>query len=100
VLPVTASASGLYYSATADSRRVYLKVVNPGASDVSVTLTFAGSPESRAVAEVLGNPDPSVGNTLTAPSAVIPVRSFIYGTTGSFPYTAPAYSLSVITLSH
>jgi hypothetical protein len=31
VLPVTASASGLYYSATADSRsrRVYLKVVNP-----------------------------------------------------------------------
>ena len=100
VLAVTASAPGLYYSATADSRRVYLKVVNPGASDVPVTLTFAGSPESRAVAEVLANPDPSVGNTLTGPSVVTPVRSLIYGTKGSFPYTAPAYSLSVITLSH
>jgi hypothetical protein len=52
------------------------------------------------VAEVLANPDPSVGNTLTAPSVATPVRSLIYGTKGSFPYTAPAYSLCVITLSH
>jgi alpha-L-arabinofuranosidase len=98
VLPVSASASGLYYSATADHRRVYLKVVNPGASDVAVTLTFGGSSASRATAEVLGNPAPSVGNTLTDPNAVVPVRSVISGTTGSFSYTAPAYSLSVITV--
>jgi alpha-L-arabinofuranosidase len=96
VLPVTASASGLYYSATARDGHVFLKVVNPGASDVAVSLAFAGSSATRAAVEVLGNPDPSVGNTLAAPSAVTPVRSFIYETGGAFSLTAPANSLSVI----
>ena len=101
VLTTTASASGLYYSATVDSRsgRVYLKVVNPGASDQVVGLSFTGSSASRAAVQMLGNPDPTVGNTLAAPTAVTPVRSLLYGTGGSFSYTAPAYSLSVITVS-
>jgi alpha-L-arabinofuranosidase len=98
VLTVTAAASGLYYSATADSRRVYLKVVNPGASDLPLTLTFTGSAVSRAVVEMLGNPNPNLGNTLSAPDTVVPARSVISGTTGSFNYTAPANSLSVITV--
>jgi alpha-L-arabinofuranosidase len=98
VLPVTASASGLYYSATVDSRsgRISLKVVNPGASDVQVSLVFAGSAASRASVETLGNPDPTVGNTLATPDAVSPVRSFISVTGGAFSLNAPAYSLSVV----
>ena len=45
VLPVTASASGLYYSATVDSKsgRVYLKIVNPGAQSMPSQLTFGGA---------------------------------------------------------
>jgi alpha-L-arabinofuranosidase len=100
VLPVSASDAGLYYSATIRSAdgQVFLKVVNPAAADVTVSLTFAGSSSSRATVETLGNPDPSVGNTLAAPSAVTPVRSSINGTGGSFSYSAPAYSLSVISV--
>lgn len=102
VLAATASATGLYYSATVDSRsgRVFLKVVNPGATDVAVGLSFTGSSARRAQVQTLGNPDPSVGNTLADPTAVTPVKSQIYGTTGTFSYTAPAYSLSVITVTH
>jgi alpha-L-arabinofuranosidase len=98
VLPVTASATGLYYSATAGEGKVYLKVVNPSASDIPLTIAFTGSAAKRARVVMLNNPDPTVGNTLTAPDAVTPARSLIYGTTGSFPLTAPAYSLSVIIL--
>jgi alpha-L-arabinofuranosidase len=98
VLPVTASATGLYYSATTGDGKVYLKVVNPSASDVPVTLAFTGSAAKRAHVVMLNNPDPTAGNTLTAPDAVTPARSVIYGTTGSIPFTAPAYSLSVITV--
>jgi alpha-L-arabinofuranosidase len=98
VLPVTASATGLYFSATAGDGRVYLKVVNPSASDVTTTLAFTGSAAKRARVVMLNNPDPTAGNTLTDPNVVTPARSLIYGTTGSFPFTAPAYSLSVIVL--
>jgi alpha-L-arabinofuranosidase len=77
---------------------VYLKVVNPTASDVTTTLAFTGSAAKRARVVMLNNPDPTVGNTLTDPNAVTPARSLIYGTTGSFPFTALAYSLSVIIL--
>jgi hypothetical protein len=45
VLPVTAGASGLYYSATVDSRsrRVYLKVVNPATRAMTVQLAFSNA---------------------------------------------------------
>jgi alpha-L-arabinofuranosidase len=66
VLPVAASASGLYYSATIDSRsgQVYLKIVNPGSQDVPGQLSFNGRHASAASIEVLADPDPQAGNTL------------------------------------
>jgi alpha-N-arabinofuranosidase len=44
VLTVSASAAGLYYSATIDSRtgRVFLKIVNPAMQSVPSQLTFGG----------------------------------------------------------
>lgn len=73
VLPVTASAAGLYYSATVDSRsrRVYLKVVNPATQATTAQLTFTGSTASAASVQVLTG-DPSAGNTLTAPPRANP----------------------------
>jgi alpha-L-arabinofuranosidase len=99
-VPVTASASGLYYSATIDthSGRVYVKIVNPASSAVSTQLTFTGKTGTTAKVEVLANADASVGNTLTAPDAITPTVSSVTGSRGVFDYTAPANSLTVVTV--
>jgi hypothetical protein len=43
--------------------------------------------------------DPSAGNTLAAPDAIVPARSALRGSGGVFSYTAPASSLTVVTLA-
>jgi alpha-L-arabinofuranosidase len=100
VLPVTASATGLYYSATIDSEsgKVYLKIVNPGSQSVPSQLTFGGRNASVADTEVLSNPDPQTGNTLANPSAVAPARATLRGSNGVFSYEVPANSLTVVTV--
>jgi alpha-L-arabinofuranosidase len=101
VVPVTASAAGLYYSATIDSRsgRVHVKIVNPGATAMSTQLTFTGRTGTTANLQVLAGADDSVGNTLAAPDAIAPTRSSLRGSGGVFDYTAPAHSLTVVTVS-
>ena len=100
VVPVTASATGLYYSATIGSQTgtVYLKIVNPAPQSVPVRLAFADRKAPVASAEVLSDPDPQAGNTLADPSAVVPVRGTLRGSGGVFSYQAPANSLTVVTL--
>jgi alpha-L-arabinofuranosidase len=100
VLPVTASGSGLYCSATIGSRngRVFLKIVNPAGQSVACQLTFGGSEASQAGIEVLSDADPTVGNTLADPAAVTPSRATLSGSGGVFSYQAPANSLTVVTL--
>jgi alpha-L-arabinofuranosidase len=100
VLPVTVSATGLYYSATMDSEsgKVYLKIVNPGSQSVPSQLTFGGRNASVADTEVLSNPDPQTGNTLANPSAVAPARAALRGSNGVFSYEVPANSLTVVTV--
>jgi alpha-L-arabinofuranosidase len=101
VLAVTASAAGLYYSATIDSRtgQVYLKIVNPASQSVPSQLTFGGRDASAARTEVLSNPDPQTGNTLADPSAVVPARATLSGSGGVFSYEVPANSLTVVTVA-
>jgi alpha-L-arabinofuranosidase len=99
VLPVTASAAGLYYSATIKRRsgRVYLKVVNPAAQAMTAQLVFGGSNASAASVEVLTG-DPSAGNTLADPDAIVPARSVLRGSGGAFSYQVPASSVTVVTV--
>ena len=101
VLPVTASASGLYYSATIDSRtgRIYLKIVNAAAAPVAAQLAFTGATAAAARIEVLTGPDPAAGNTLTEPDAIVPSRSALHGSNGVFAYQVPATSVTVVTLA-
>jgi alpha-L-arabinofuranosidase len=100
VLPVTVSSSGLYHSATIDSRtgRIYLKIVNPAGTDVATSLVFSGSRAKFAKIEVLAGPDPAAGNTLANPDAIVPVSSVLGGQGGVFAYTAPANSVTVVTV--
>jgi alpha-L-arabinofuranosidase len=101
VLPVTASATGLYCSATIDTRtgRAYLKIVNPAAQSVPVTLVFGGRAAPVAGIEVLSDPNPQRGNTLADPGAVVPSRAVLHGTHGTFSYEVPANSLTVVTVA-
>jgi alpha-L-arabinofuranosidase len=101
VLTVAADASGLYYSATVDSRtgRIYLKVVNPAPQIVATRLTFTGRRATTAAVQVLTGPDPSAGNTLAEPDAITPSRSTLHGSNGTFTYPAPPNSVTVITLT-
>jgi alpha-N-arabinofuranosidase len=101
VLPVSASASGLYCSATVDGEtgQVYLKIVNPGAQSVPGQLAFGGYHASVASIEVLSDPDPQAGNTLADPDAVVPSRGTLRGSNGVFSYQAPANSLTVVTVA-
>jgi alpha-L-arabinofuranosidase len=101
ILPVTASASGLYCSATIDSRsgRVYLKIVNPATQAVTAQLAFTSRSAAAAGIEVLTGPDPAAGNTLTEPDAIVPSRSLLQGSNGVFSYQVPASSVTVVTLS-
>ena len=100
VLPATASAAGLYYSATVDSRagRIYLKIVNAAAQAVTAQLSFTGATAGTARIEVLTGPDPTAGNTLTEPDAIVPASSVLRGSNGVFGYQVPANSLTVVTL--
>jgi alpha-L-arabinofuranosidase len=100
ILPVTASAAGLYYSATVDTRsgRIHLKIVNPAATSVPAQLTFTGRRTATAAIKVLTGPDPQAGNTLTSPEAIAPTHSALNGSGGTFTYQVPANSLTVVTL--
>ncbi len=75
-----------------------MKIVNPSASAVTTQLTFTGKTGTTAKIEVLANADDTVGNTLTASDAITPTRSTLTGSGGAFGYTAPANSLTVVTV--
>jgi alpha-L-arabinofuranosidase len=66
---------------------------------VTTQLAFGGRGVSKADIEVLAGPDPTVGNTLSAPDAITPSKSKLHGKNGVFTYTAPANSLTVVTVS-
>jgi alpha-L-arabinofuranosidase len=98
VLPVTATATGLYCSATVGSRggQVYLKIVNPGDQDRPAQIAFGGRDAQVASVVVLADPDPQAGNTLARPDAVVPSHGTLRGSSGVFAYQVPANSLTVL----
>lgn len=56
---------------------------------------FRWSATSASI-EVLADPDPQTGNTLTNSDAVVPSRGTLRGSGGLFTYQVPANSLTVI----
>ena len=100
VLPVTASADGLYFSATVESRtgKIHLKIVNPAGQAVATQLTSTGRRSPNAQVEVLAGADPTAGDTLAEPDAIVPGRTTLRGHGGAFAYQAPANSVTVVTL--
>ncbi|EPS93982.1 hypothetical protein FOMPIDRAFT_94932, partial [Fomitopsis schrenkii] len=90
----------LYWSITRNSTSndVYIKIVNPtsGNEDVEFELAFSNVASSGTLQLLQGAQTDS--NTPTTPGLVTPQTSTI--TTGmTFNYTAPSYSISVITVT-
>ncbi|KAI0826549.1 glycoside hydrolase family 51 protein [Trametes gibbosa] len=102
-LPSTLPTNGgtLHWSITreASSGRTFIKIANAGSTAESLTfqLTQFSSVSASGTLQVLTGPE-TASNTPTSPAAVVPKTSTI-GTGKTFTYNAPAFSVSVITLT-
>ena len=95
--------SGLYFVASKenDNRTVYIKVVNPGNStkSVQIILNTGSTVASTGTAIVLSSANPNDTNTLSNPTAIVPVTHALSGLSGSFNYSFAPYSITVLQLS-
>jgi alpha-L-arabinofuranosidase len=95
--------SGLYFvsSKEKDNGTVYIKVVNPGSSakSVQVVLNTGGTVASTGTAIVLSSANPGDTNTLSNPTAIVPVTHALSGLSASFNYSFAPYSITVLQLS-
>jgi alpha-L-arabinofuranosidase len=64
---------------------------------VTAQLVLGGSNASAASVQVLTG-DPSAGNTLADPDAIVPASSGLRGSGGVFSYQVPASSVTVVTV--
>ena len=93
-------ASQFFCSVTRDSRKgtIYIKVVNTAkaARMATVNLNGVASVDGEAKAMTLAASNLQATNTITSPTAVVPVESVVKGIGKTFLYTFPAYSVTVL----
>ncbi|KAF9237539.1 glycoside hydrolase family 51 protein [Melanogaster broomeanus] len=98
-LPSTLPTLGgtLYWSVTRDTNvgTIFIKIVNSDTAAVPMTFNLPFEVASAGTATVLTGP-PTASNSPSTPNAVVPVTSNT-NFAKSFDYTAPAYSLTVLT---
>ena len=92
-----------FYSATTDTAKgkVYLKMVNGSSIPQPVTLKLSGAGKvaAGALVETLAGKDPAETNTISDPKHLVPVKSTLKESGGSFNHMLPPYSIQVIELS-
>lgn len=108
VLPTEVSAwSGLNTVTTRDSTTgaLYLTVVNPTGVSRAVRVTVEGGGVDgggvgpTGTATVLAAGSPTDTNTITDPTAIVPVTHAMSGLSGAFDHTFPPYSVTVLQLA-
>ncbi len=99
---LTGSAPRFFYSVTRGSANgtIYLKLVNanPEAQTLSLKLDGVKSVEKNAKLISLSAKTPAATNTITTPTAIIPVDGTITNAAASFTQVVPAYTIQVIEL--
>jgi len=103
VLPATYSGTGnvnVVSSADTATGKVYVTVVNYTATPqlIRVNVTGASRVSGTGTVTVLTGNTPTATNTITDPTAVIPVTSQVSGLGAAFNRTFPPYSVTVLTL--
>ncbi len=95
--------SGLYFVSSKDDSNgsIYIKVVNPGSSakSVQVVLNTGSTVASKGTAIVLSSANPADTNTLSNPTAIVPVTHALSGLSTSFNYNFAPYSITILQLS-
>ena len=99
---LTGAASRFFYSVTRGSANgtIYLKLVNasPEAQNLNLKLDGAKTIEKSAKLISLSAKTPAATNTITTPTAIIPVDRTISNAAASFRQVVPAYTIQVIEL--
>jgi len=100
ILTARAADTDVLVSVTRDSRsrRMFVKLVNPGSAAAPVQLDVSGAAlRPTGTALVLAG-DPQETNSIEAPERVAPKQSRVTGITSGFTYTVPPNGIVVLTL--
>jgi alpha-N-arabinofuranosidase len=101
ILKATPTDTDVFVSVTRDraSGTIYVKLVNAAETAAPVTLDLKGAGALAPTGEALTlGGDPQGTNSITAPTAVVPVPSTVTGVGPTFTYDVPASSVVVLTL--
>jgi alpha-N-arabinofuranosidase len=92
------SVPSLFYSATKDSKYIYLKVVNAlgTVQPVEISLNGIGKVKSEGTLVVIKGVKPEDTNSITEPTKIVPVTSKLKGVGTSFKQKLAAYSVSIL----
>jgi len=92
----------LPYSVTrqTETGRLFLKVVNPGATAQAVTIELKGATKlgSEGQSTTLRATGPTDTNSITEPTKIVPVTEPLKDVAANFSYTFPAWSITVLEL--
>jgi alpha-L-arabinofuranosidase len=92
------SVPTLFYSATRDSKSIYLKVVNAlgTVQPVEISLNGLGKVKSEGTLVVIKGAKPEDTNSITEPTKIVPFTSKLKGLGVSFKQKLAGYSVSIL----
>ncbi len=101
ILSATPSSAQIQGSATRDSNtgEIFVKLINPQATDETITLEISGAKSLAATAEMTtltGSPEDT--NSINRPRNVVPVATQLHDIKPGFSLTLPANSFVVVKL--
>jgi alpha-L-arabinofuranosidase len=78
---------------------MFVKLVNPNATEAPTTINITNATVGSASATVLTSADGGDENTMSAPNTVIPEEASVTADGNKLTYTAPAYSVNIVKLA-
>jgi alpha-N-arabinofuranosidase len=91
----------MFFSATRDSEKIYVKIVNRSATQQQVNISLTGvktvAPAGKAITLSAANVNDT--NTITEPNKIVPVTTDVTGVAPEFSRTVPANSITVLELN-
>jgi alpha-L-arabinofuranosidase len=94
----TLAPQGLQVLTTKNGNTTYVSVVNTASVATTAQLNLTGANPTKGTATTLGNSSITATNTLTDPTAVVPVTGTVSGVSNSFRYTFTPNSLTILQL--
>ena len=95
---LTGAGERFFYSATASSNKLCLKLVNASSAEQSLSITLHGvAPAARTVRTTTLHANTTwATNTIKDPQRIVPVKSTLQSSGGRITFAAPAYSIQLL----